>query len=145
MDRRKFTRVGFRSLAVVKSRLSQIKATVEDLSLNGTKLKTAHKFDLGKDVQIEILLKSRFSDLWVEILGTVVRHDGDGMAIQFVNMSLDSHLHIRNLISNRLHDGRKTFDEFFAHLTNGSAKGPGAAVEFAKMFSIKVDQQMVPV
>ena len=144
MGRRNFTRVRFRSLAVVKSRFTEMKGAIEDLSLNGVRLKTTQKFDLGKDVQIKILFKSRFSELRVEITGVVIRHEGNGMVIQFTNMPLDSYVHLRNVISHRLHDGCKVFDEFFVHMTAGSAKGPCAEVEFEKLFNIKVDQQIVP-
>lgn len=144
MERRNFTRVRIRSLAVVKSRYAEIKGAIEDLSLNGVRLKTTQKFDLGKDVQIKIFFKRRFSELWVEVFGVVARHEGDEMVIQFTNMSLDSYVHLRNVISHRLHDGSMVFDEFFVHMTAGSAKGPCAEVEFEKLFNIKVDQQIVP-
>lgn len=144
MDRRCFTRVGFRSLAVVKSRLTEIKGAVEDLSLNGVRLKTTQKLDPGKEVQVRILLRSRSSDLWVEVLGVVIRHELSGMVVQFSNMSLDSYVHIRNVISHRLQDRSKVFEEFFTHMTRGSARGPCAAVEFTRLFNFKVDQQMVP-
>ncbi len=144
MDRRNFTRVRFRSLAVVKSRLSEIKGVVEDLSLNGVRLKTTQKLDLGKEVQVRILLRSRLSDLWIEVLGVVIRHAVNGMVVQFSNMSLESYVHIRNVISHRLQDRSKVFQEFFTHMTRGSARGPCAEVEFARLFSFQVDQQMVP-
>ena len=144
MGRRSFTRVRFRSLAVVKSRHTEIKGAIEDLSLNGVKLKTTKRFDLGVEVQIRILFRSHFSELWVEILGVVIRHDGNGMVIQFTNMSLDSYIHLRNVISHRLYDGCKVFEEFFAHMTTGSATGPHAELEFEKLVNIKIDQQIVP-
>lgn len=144
MDRRNFTRVGFRSLAVVKSRLTEIKGALENLSLNGARLKTTGKFDLGKDVQIRILLRSRSSDLWVEASGVIIRHEVNGMVVQFTNMSLDTYVHIRNVISHRLQDRGKVFEEFFTHMTKGSARGPCAEVEFARLFNFQIDQQMVP-
>ena len=144
MERREFTRVQIRSLAVVKSRLTEIKGAIEDLSLNGLKFKTPQRFDLGVEVQIRILLRSHFSELWVSLFGVVLRHEVDGIIIQFTNMSLDSYIYLRNVIAHRLQDECKVFDEFFAHMTAGSAKGTCAELEFEKLFNIKVDQQIVP-
>lgn len=144
MERRNFSRVRIRSLAVVKSRLAEIKGATEDLSLNGVKLKTAQKFDLGQDVQIRILFKTSVSEFWAEVFGVVVRDESDDMVIQFTSMSLDTYAHLQKVISHRLHDGCKVFEEFFAHMTAGSARGPCAEVEFQKLFNATVDQQLMP-
>ena len=144
MEKRNFTRVRVRTLAVVKGQLTEIKGEVEDLSLKGVRLKTSPKLDLDTDVQIKIFFKNGFSKLWVEISGIVTRNEDNGMVIQFTRMSLDSYIHLRNVISNLLDDQSKVFDEFFLHMTNGSAKGPCAELHFQESFNDAVDQQMVP-
>lgn len=144
MERRSFTRIQLRSLAVVTNRFTEIKGATENLSLNGVRLKTAQRIDLDKGVRIRILFRTRSSELWVELFGVVIRHEDNGMVIQFTNMAVDSYAHLSSVISQRVHDRAKVFDEFFAHMTGGSAKGPSAAVEFEKLFNIKIDQQMVP-
>ncbi len=144
MDRRHFTRVQVRSAAVVKSRFIEINGEVQDLSINGIRLKSNQKFDLGKEVQVRISFSTDSSQLWINLFGIVIRHESNGMAIQFSNIPLDSYVHLRNMICCFLDDQYKVIGESFIHMTEGCAKGPYPQLEFEKSFSVRIDEQLVP-
>lgn len=144
MEKRRFTRVQVRSLAVIKSRFLEVKAEVQDLSLNGVRLKTTQKFDLGKDVQIRLAFMTASSELWVEVFGVVIRHEDSGMVIQFTNMSIDSYVHLRNMISFFLNDKCKVLSETLVYITRNTINGLWAELEIDQSLNSEVDQQFVP-
>jgi hypothetical protein len=132
------------SSAIVKCRHIEIMGEVEDLSLNGVRLKTSERLDPSKEVENKLFFRSDCSELWVEIPGVVIRHESNGMVIQFTRMSLDSYVHLRNVISHLLGDERKISDELFSYMTRRSAKGPCAKEEFEELFEVQVEQQFTP-
>ncbi len=144
MGKRNFTRVRIQSSAIVKCQHIEIMGEVEDLSLNGVRLKTSERLDLFKEVEIKLFFRCDSSELWVKIPGVVIRHESNGMVIQFTSMSLDSCIHLRNVISHLLGDECKVADELFYHMTGRSAKGPCAKAEFEELFDAQVDQQFTP-
>ncbi|MHC1745330.1 MAG: PilZ domain-containing protein [Syntrophobacteraceae bacterium] len=144
MERRRFTRVQVRTLAVIKSRFVEVKGEVQDLSLNGVRLKTAQKFDIGKDVQIRLSFTSDCSNLWVEIFGVVIRHEDTGLVIQFSNMSLDSYVNLRNMIAILLNDECKVLGETLIYITGNSIKGLWSDLEIDKSLNNKVEQHITP-
>lgn len=144
MGKRSFTRVRLQSSAIVTSGQMEIHGEVENLSLNGVRLKTPQKLDCSKAVKVKIVFRSASSELWVKIPGRVIRHEGDGMVIQFTKLSLDSYVHLRNVISNLLGDEHKVSGELFAYLTGTSPKGQSADSQFDELCDAQVDRQLTP-
>lgn len=132
------------SSAIVTSRSIEIHGEVEDLSLNGIRLRTSQKVDCSKAVKVKIVFRSASSELWVKIPGRVIRHETDGMVIQFTKISLDSYAHLRNIISNLLGDRRKVSGELLAYLTGASPQGHCDNSQFDELCDAQVDRKLTP-
>jgi hypothetical protein len=114
---RSFSRIPYRSEALLRSKEGEIMAPIENLSLNGVLLKTDLKLDIGKDVEVIIFLADPASDLAVDLNGTVARHIPEGIAVQFTGMYLDTFTRLRDLIGESLGDRRKVIEEFISFMS----------------------------
>lgn len=115
-ENRNFTRVPFRSEALLKSRDTQMRAVVENLSLNGALLKTAETLEVGREVEIEIGLVPPASDVGIQLVGKVARQTADGMAVQFTGMYLDAFQQLEKMLSTALGDRKKIIEEFLEYM-----------------------------
>ncbi len=97
-EQRKKIRVEFRSEAAVKFEGGSISGTIGNLSMKGLLLECAERFPVGSAVDITITLSGTTTNLSVQILGTVIRHEKTGMALEFKEMELDSFIHLRNIV-----------------------------------------------
>lgn len=132
------------SSAIVTSRSIEIHGDVEDLSLNGIRLRTSEKIDCSKAVKVKMVFRSPSSELWLKVPGRVIRHETDGMVIQFTRIALDSYVHLRNVISNLLGDDRKVSGELFAYLTGTSPEEQCANSQFDELFDAQLDRRLAP-
>ena len=122
MNARHFTRVPFKTEALVKSSKNVVSGEVENLSLNGMFLKTTEKLDIEDDVDIGISLMGTSSELSIKIKGTIVRHEDKGMAIQFSmkGLDVDSFVHLRNIIAYNRGEQDAVMEEYFSYLNKKS-------------------------
>jgi len=111
MDKRRATRVEFETSAVVNYRDRTITGTIENLSLKGLFLKTREIIPEGETAEVAIRLSGSTSELVIKVMAEVTRTDDTGIGLKFIEMELDSYVHLKNVIfyaDNELHD----FNEF---------------------------------
>ncbi|MGD8777187.1 MAG: PilZ domain-containing protein [Syntrophobacterales bacterium] len=112
MEKRSFTRITFRTKAIVRYRNTTVIGVVENLSLKGIFLKTPEKLSLNKKVKIELLFTGTSSQISIILDGVVMRHENIGMAIEFKNIDLDAFFHLRNLITYNTGDMDKVKEDY---------------------------------
>ncbi len=116
MEKRDFTRVPFKTEAIVEWKDRSIRGEVKNLSLKGMLLETAEPVELNQAVHIRILLSGASSELSIKIDGAVVRRDARGTAFEFTGMDLDSFIHLRNIITFNGGDESRIMEEFQKHM-----------------------------
>jgi hypothetical protein len=116
-ERRKFSRIPFNSIAIVRNRKTQTEGEIDNLSLNGVLLKTSEKIETGCDLELEIFLIEPASDISIKLCGKVLRQTSEGIAVQFTGMYLDDFGRLRDQIANRIGDKGKVIEEFLEYLT----------------------------
>ncbi len=117
MDRRSFTRVPFRSEAIIKTGDAGVSGFIENISLSGACVKVHDKFEVGREVEIEIFLAEPASDLSVALNGTVVWISPGEIGIRFTGMYLDAYERIRDMIAGSVGDKQKVVEEFFDYMS----------------------------
>ena len=116
MEKRKHKRVPFRAEAVVRDRDITMSGNIDNLSMKGLFLKAAAA-DVGTDpLDVTILLSGSSSKLSIELTGKVVRKAEDGMAIQFVEMDLDSFILLKSVVLHNSEDADAILDEYHQSL-----------------------------
>ena len=113
MEKRNFTRVVFRSEAIVKSKDESLNGEIENLSLNGMLMKVPERLPVDEPVEVEVYLSGTSSELSMRMEGRVSRHSEEGLAVHFTGMNLDSFIHLRNIIAYNEGDEQKVMDEFY--------------------------------
>ena len=116
MDRRRFTRVAFKTEATVECGDQTITGEVENLSLKGMLLKTHVKLNAEESVKIDIRLSGSTTQLSISTSGVVIRNTSTGIAFRFSSMDLDSFIHLKNIIAYNEGDDAKVMEEFY-HFT----------------------------
>ena len=116
MEKRQFTRVVFQSEAIVKAKDKTLKGEIGNLSLNGIFLNAPGALPVSEPVEVEIYLSGSTSELALKMEGTVLRDSPEGLAIQFKGMSLDSFIHLKNIISYNRGDEEKVMEEFYEYM-----------------------------
>jgi len=99
MKRRHFTRVPFKTKAVVKYKNREVSGEIENLSLKGMFLRTSQKIAIDEVVEIEVCLSGSSSRLSMNLNGIVRWHNDEGLGIQIKDIDLDSFIHLRNVVS----------------------------------------------
>jgi hypothetical protein len=98
-NKRKNSRVPFQ----VKTNLefagkSHTDCETADLSLKGVFVPGVSGHEVGENCQVSLQLTGSTSQLSLEIKGTVVRVEEDGLALHFYEMDLDSFFHLKNIL-----------------------------------------------
>lgn len=117
MEKRDFTRVTFKTEAVVDYKGREIRGEVKNLSLKGMFLLTPEKIEKNEEVSAKISLSGASSALFISVTGIVVRVEEDGLAFQLTGMDLDSFIHLKNVISYNEGDEGKIMEEFFKFMS----------------------------
>lgn len=116
MEKRKHQRVSFQAEAMVAGNDLAVGGKIDNLSMKGMFLKATG--DVGNDpLRITILLSGSSSKLAIELRGKVVRKADDGMAIEFMEMDLDSFIHLKNVVSYNSEDADAVVDEYYQSIT----------------------------
>jgi len=102
-----------------------VQGFAHDVALRGVRLATTCRADLGSRCSLTMLFGDRETGL-LELIaeGIVVRHEPNGMAVEFTSLDLDTYDHLRNLILAHSSDGDNMRDEFDDHL--GLKKRPSS-------------------
>lgn len=112
MEKRDFTRVGFRAGAVVMWRGKSFKVDVLNVSLRGMLAKGLEEVGVGEQVEVTIYLSGITPEVPVQVKGVVARADATGTGIRFERMDTESFIHLRNIVAHNLGDEEKVMDEF---------------------------------
>ena len=99
-DKRRRTRVHFKTQVVLKTGISEIKAGAKssDISMKGMFITTDEKISVGTPCDIEIVLSGTTSRLALNIKAVIARRDKDGLGIIFDSMDVDSYFHLKNIV-----------------------------------------------
>ena len=114
-DKRKGTRVHFKTRVVLKTDVSEIKANANssDISIKGMFISTNEKIPVGTPCDIEIVLSGTTSRLALNIEGVVARRDKNGLGITFNSMDVDSYFHLKNIVMYNAKDPDAVEEEMF--------------------------------
>jgi hypothetical protein len=112
VDKREFTRIVFQTEVNVRAGERKFSGVMENLSLDGLFVRSAGGAPAGSDVDLTISLSGSTSALTIELKGVVVRQDGEGMAIRFREMDLDSFIHLRNIVACNMGSDEELEKEF---------------------------------
>jgi hypothetical protein len=123
MEKRNFTRVVFRTEALVTIEGRQIRGEVENLSMNGMFLRTTEKVARDESLDIKICLSGASSELSIDLKGNVIRQDDDGIAIQFRGMDLDSFIHLKNTVAYNRGDENEIMEEVYKSIERKKLEG----------------------
>lgn len=120
-EKREFTRCKVcLGVEVVLSTGVRVEGKTEDISMSGLLLRTERGLPIGTEVKIHLFLRSgaeRADSL--NLMGTVVRIDEKGVAIQFDEMDCEAFEHLKRLLTYNIEkdrDAEKLSEEFDAHL-----------------------------
>jgi len=115
MEKRIFTRIPFKTKAIVRQKDSTVIGIVENLSLAGIFLKTPERLGLNRLVKIELFFTGTSSQISIILDGKITRHENIGMGIEFRNLDLDAFFHLENLITyntDKIDTVKKKFEKF---------------------------------
>lgn len=112
MEKRNVSRVSFHVRSRIRFGDELIDGEVDNLSTHGMFVRTGSDIPGNTAIEATVYLEGSSSSLSIILEGTVVRREGDGIAINFSRMDLDSFIHLKNIVAiNRL-DEEKVMDEF---------------------------------
>ena len=115
-ERRKKTRVHFKTQVILKTDKSKIEAEAnsKDVSVKGIFVNTKKKIPVGTPCDIEILLTGTSTKLALSIKGIITRQDASGLGIAFDSMDIDSQFHLRNIVMYNASDPDDIEKEMFS-------------------------------
>jgi hypothetical protein len=111
MSTRKFSRVGFRVDATVRTADRTFHGEVENLSMSGMFLVTGEHVPPGTPVDISIVLTGTSPEITIAASGTVSRIVGNGLGFTFEKTDLDSYTHLKNIVAFNTDDADKIMEE----------------------------------
>jgi hypothetical protein len=98
-EEREHTRLPIRlEVQVTGAGRTVVSGKTRDISREGMFVFVPKPLPRGTRCDIVLLVKGPTSTLRIEITGTVVRADDNGMAMDFTTMEIDSVFHLRNLM-----------------------------------------------
>ncbi len=119
-NRRWFTRINYRGKVDIKTPDGLvITAPVKDLSMKGMYVITDEIIPVGRSVEI-FFGDDRLSEKKLSISGRVARMDGNGFAVEFEKMDLQTFCHIKALVFRSV--GKPTVIKEMARFFSSSRK-----------------------
>lgn len=112
-ERRRNTRVPFKTIAdVVFPNARYTQCATENLSIKGVSVLGVTGHAIGEECDLFLDLSGTSSQLRLVMKGTVVRVDGDGIALHFTEIDIDSFYHLKNIIYYNSNDPDAIEEEF---------------------------------
>jgi hypothetical protein len=99
MEKRQFSRILFDCDVSIRVGNTAISGQIENLSLQGVLLRTAHPFNLQDIVDIKLQLSGDPDPLVLELQGIVVRCEEGKAGVHFTGMDPDSFVHLKNIVA----------------------------------------------
>ncbi|NLM46791.1 MAG: PilZ domain-containing protein [Firmicutes bacterium] len=118
MEKRRFTRVPFRTEVEITAGELKFKGEVKDLSLKGMCVLTEHLLEVGTPVDILLSLTGKQSNLVIMLQGKVLRKDTNSIAVYFDTVELDSFIHLKNIVAYNSTDPEKIMAEYIRGLAD---------------------------
>jgi hypothetical protein len=122
MEKRNTIRVPFHVRSVIKHADKIIEGDVVNLSTGGMLFSTDDAIPAGETVNISIFLYGSSSHLALNITGTIVRNSNNSIAVKFIELDLDSFIHLKNIVSRNALDDEKTIKDFKEYKFDDSAR-----------------------
>jgi hypothetical protein len=99
-EKRRKLRVEFKTKITLKTDQSKlnIEGNSKDLSLKGMFINTDEHIALNTKCDIEIYLTGMTEEFTLNMHGTVIRLENNGIAVEFTTMDLDSYTHLKNIL-----------------------------------------------
>lgn len=113
MEKRKFSRVKYETMARVICPGLQFTGALQDISLYGLYVSTEAQPMIGADALIDIFPAGMENEPLVQVEGTIVRAENGGVAIKVTRIDLDSFVHLRNIVAYNLGDVDTVMDELY--------------------------------
>jgi hypothetical protein len=120
MEKRRFTRFPLKTKAkvLVSSKDTVLEGETENVSLKGVFLQTATMLPLNIHVEIEIWMPDDPSVSKVKTKAVVVRHQDDGMGLEFAGMEFDCFFALQDIVSQISGSPSLVAKEFFDFVNN---------------------------
>jgi len=117
-ERREFVRVPFNTKAEAHTGGQVIRSSgAIDLSMSGLRMATGDAVPApDTPCRINIILQALASRLVVEARGKIVRAEPGTLAVEFIEIDVDSYNHLRQIILNNTDQPEKAEQEFASHL-----------------------------
>jgi len=117
IEKRDFIRVPFSTEVDVRVQGRTIRSREGiNISMSGIHLTTADTIPpAGTPCQVKIILEMSGSRIVIEASGKMVRSHPGNVAIEFIELDLDSYHHLRRLIVSNADDPERAENEFSAH------------------------------
>jgi len=112
LEKRNFSRVGFKVSALLQCEGVALKGEVKDVSLHGMYLATDQQIPVGTPVEITIYLTTALDPVVINVSGTVARLMSGGIGCSFDKMDVDSFAHLRSVIAYQGGDDARAMTEF---------------------------------
>lgn len=112
MEKRKKERIDYKTFTDITCRKKSFRSGIENISLEGILINSPEVLEPGETCDVTIVLEGAATRLTASLTGRVLRSDGGKTAINFTDISTDSYVHLRNIISNRTMDTEKITREF---------------------------------
>ncbi len=120
-NRRWFTRINYKGKVGIKTPNGLvIKAPVKDLSMRGMYVIADETIPVGRSVEIFFGEDDKLSEKSLSISGRVARMDGNGFAVEFEKMDLQTFCHIKALVFRSV--GKPTVIKEMARFFSSSRK-----------------------
>lgn len=101
MEKRRFTRfpLDTKAKVLVTSKDTILEGETGNVSLKGIFFRTVTVLPLGEQVEIELWMPNDPSQSKVKTKAVVVRHEDDGMGLEFAGMDFDCFFSLQSIIS----------------------------------------------
>jgi len=99
-EKRRRQRVDFKTKITLKTDQSELnlEGSSKDLSLKGMFINTDKHIALNTKCDIEIYLTGMTEEFTLNMKGVIIRREGNGIAVEFITMDLDSFTHLKNIL-----------------------------------------------
>jgi hypothetical protein len=124
-EKRKFTRIPLETqINISCGKASIITNRFKDIGLGGAFVFTDSRIPLGTVCMVEIQILGPTSKLTMHVVGEVVRHGDDGMALSFTEIDVDSLIHLHHVIKINAQNPDVVEREFENELVGIKESGP---------------------
>ncbi len=115
-NQRKFTRATFSLQAELDHRGKISQGEVVNLSLQGLLVRTRATIQPGEPLRITLRVTGQTSSLAIHADATAVRATAEGVAVRFEKVDLDSYIHLRHLLADKVGGVDKIDQEFINYI-----------------------------